>query len=40
MKKYEKPKIEKIKNMVFMFENLKKYVKNICRQCSTCHGCR
>lgn len=39
--KYEKPKIEREKTMMFMFDGLKDRPSKIaCRQCSSCHGCR
>ena len=38
--KYEKPILQKVKKMVFMFEPYKKKKKVTCRQCSGCHGCR
>lgn len=38
-KKYEKPKIEKVRNMTFPFDSINKH-KRTCRQCSSCHGCR
>ena len=38
---YEKPDLTKIGNMTFMFEPYKKSIlKFICRQCSSCHGCK
>lgn len=39
-KNYEKPKIVKIKKMVFPYEILKNGKRVVCRQCSSCHGCR
>lgn len=37
---YQKPVLEKVNNMIFMFEPYKKRAKITCRQCSGCHGCR
>jgi hypothetical protein len=37
--KYEKPTLQKVEKMIFMFEAYKKS-KIGCRQCSGCHGCR
>ena len=38
---YEKPEVIKIEKMNFMFEPFKKGVSNVvCKQCSSCHGCR
>lgn len=37
---YEKPTIRLESTMMFMFDSLKKTFKNLCRQCSSCHGCR
>lgn len=40
-KSYEKPKIELVTNMTFMFEGINKEdSKQACRQCFSCHGCR
>ena len=39
-KKYVKPEYKMVKNMLFMFDALKKGAKLLCRQCSSCHGCR
>jgi len=37
--RYERPRIEEVKIMRFMFDGLNPF-KNKCRQCSSCHGCR
>ena len=38
---YEKPVIQKIEKMDFMYDNIKSLsLKQACRQCSSCHGCR
>lgn len=39
--KYEKPQIVKVNTMVFPMEILKmKTGKTVCKQCSSCHGCK
>jgi hypothetical protein len=38
---YQKPTIEKVEKMNFMFSAIEKNNPKIgCRQCSGCHGCR
>ncbi len=37
---YEKPIVEKIERMNFPLEIMTKGGKVVCRQCSSCHGCR
>jgi len=40
-KEYRKPELKKIEKMVFSLEIFNnKGDKTICRQCSSCHGCR
>jgi len=40
-KKYIKPKYKLETKMTFMFDGIKKKkLKQTCRQCSSCHGCR
>lgn len=40
-REYEKPIIKKEEIMMFMFDGLNPLkTKIICRQCSSCHGCR
>jgi len=40
-KQYEKPKATKQKKMTFTTRNLASSEANVvCRQCSSCHGCR
>lgn len=40
-KKYEKPKIEKETTMRFPLELIESTTKGtVCKQCSSCHGCR
>ena len=38
--KYQKPELQKVEKMTFMFEAFKGKSKIGCRQCSGCHGCR
>jgi hypothetical protein len=40
--KYEKPTLERVEKMNFMFDSLNSlnYLSKSCRQCSSCHGCR
>ena len=38
--KYESPVLVKEAKMVFPLEILSKGRKIVCRQCSSCHGCR
>lgn len=40
MVKYERPIVVKVGKMVFPTEILSKGGKIVCRQCSSCHGCR
>lgn len=41
MKKYQKPEIKKVDKMTFPTEVINKDGnKIVCRQCSSCHGCR
>lgn len=41
VKKYQKPKIQKVEKMTFPTEIINKNGnKIVCRQCSSCHGCR
>jgi hypothetical protein len=40
-KPYQKPLFQEQKEMIFMFEGIRKANSTIsCRQCSSCHGCR
>lgn len=38
--KYEKPKIEKQDKMTFPIDIVESKGKVVCKQCSSCHGCR
>ena len=40
MKRYEKPYVRKVKGIGFVLDALKLGWRNVCRQCSNCHGCR
>lgn len=37
---YEKPVIEKVNKMIFPQEIMTKGGRIVCKQCSSCHGCR
>jgi hypothetical protein len=39
VKKYEKPKIEKQAKMTFPIDTMETKG-TVCKQCSSCHGCR
>lgn len=38
--RYEKPIVVKVSKMTFPMEIISKGQKVVCRQCSSCHGCR
>lgn len=38
--KYEKPVVVKVGRMNFPMEIINEGKKVVCRQCSSCHGCR
>ncbi len=38
--KYEKPLFRKMKKMNFVLRPISKAHRVVCRQCSSCHGCR
>lgn len=40
MKKYVKPTIKKVKGLDFVLVGIKSGSTVVCRQCSSCHGCR
>lgn len=39
-KRYEKPVFVKVSKMVFPIEIVSEGRKIVCKQCSSCHGCR
>lgn len=44
-REYEKPLFKLVEKMTFPFDAIKKHAKDkeskyVCRQCSSCHGCR
>lgn len=38
--KYEKPVVVKVRKMNFPLEIITEGERVVCRQCSSCHGCR
>jgi len=40
MRKYEKPLFRRAKGLDFVLDALRTGWQTLCRQCSSCHGCR